>query len=266
MVALAAAHGYVAVLDREGRKRQRLLDQLAATQADLAAAEHRAGVLAERHRLARDIHDTLAQGFASVAMLLDAAQADLPPGAPPTRRVEQAMRTARENLAETRRLVHALRPHELEGAGLPGAICQLADRLSAETGIAVHTTVTGNPVALEPQVEGELLRVVQEALTNIRRHADASRVTVTLSYLDGELVLDVQDDGCGVPPGSSGGFGLATMRERINDLGGVFTVESEPGGGTTVGAVVPASAPAAEAPWRPPSGRPDEREQPVSTR
>ncbi|MGH3680540.1 MAG: sensor histidine kinase [Natronosporangium sp.] len=242
VVVLGTIHGYLATLDHEGRKRQWLLDRLAAAQAGLATAERRAGRLAERQRLARDIHDTLTQGFASIAMLLDAATADLPPGAPATRRIEQAMRTARENLAESRRLVHALRPQQLDRAGLPDAVRLLADRLADETGVAVETVVTGGPVPLDPATESELVRVVQEALTNIRRHANATEVTVTLSYLDDDVLIDVQDNGSGFAPAlPASGVGLGSMRERVDSLGGRLTVETEPGEGTTIALTVPGS-------------------------
>jgi signal transduction histidine kinase len=248
LVAVAVS-GYLATLDHEASRRQRLLDELAAAQAGLAAAERRAGTLAERQRLARDIHDTLTQGFASIAMLLDAARADLPPGGPAVGRVEQAMRTARENLAESRRLVHALRPQQLDGTSLPDAVRRLADRLSADAGITAKAVVTGDPVALDPAAETQLLRVVQEALSNVGRHARATEVTLTLSYLDDEVVIDVQDNGTGFAvERPTGGVGLAAMRERVDGLGGVLTVESEPGEGTTVAATVPVNPCAADSP------------------
>ena len=234
---------YVAMLDREGRRRQHLLDELAAAQAELAAAERRAGILVERQRLAREIHDTLTQGFASISMLLDAALADLPPEGPVTGRVGQAMRTARENLTESRRLVDTLRPLQLDGAAFPDAVRQLTTRMSDETGVTANAVVTGEPLPLDPTIEGELLRVVQEALSNVRRHAAAHRADVTISYLDDVVALDVQDDGAGFDPGrSSAGFGLAAMRQRIDELGGTFNLESTPGEGTTVAATVPVTS------------------------
>ena len=224
-----SAVGYVATLDREGRQRQRLLDELAAAQAELAAAERWTGVLTERQRLSRDIHDTLTQGFASIALLLDAAEDDLPPSGPGARRVDQALRTARENLVESRRLIAALRPARLEGARLPDAVRQLV----ADTDLNAHTVITGDPMPLEAAIETHLLRVVQEALTNVHRHAAASEVIVTLSYVDNGIVIDVADDGIGIddaPPG----VGLTGMRERMDAIGGTLTVESAPGEGTTV--------------------------------
>jgi signal transduction histidine kinase len=243
VVTAVSAVGYIATLDRESRRRQHLLDQLAAAQAELAAAERWAGILTERQRLARDIHDTLTQGFASIALLLDAAQDDLPPQGPATRRVEQALRTARENLAESRRVITALRPSQLDGTRLPHAIRQLTDRIAEETAIAAHTVVTGDPVLLDPATETQLLRAVQEALTNVRRHAAATEVTVTLSYVDELVVVDVADDGVGLPSDQPlTGVGLAGMRERMDSLGGSLSVESAPGEGTTVALSVPVAA------------------------
>ncbi|WP_411152127.1 sensor histidine kinase [Streptomyces sp. A30] len=231
---------YVATLDHESHKRQRLLDELTATQAERAAAERQAGTLAERQRLAREVHDTLTQGFASISMLLDAARDDLPPDSRAARRVEQAMRTARDNLAESRRLVQALRPASLDRTHLAEAVRELTTRLTEETGIEAYTVVTGKPMALPPSSEGELLRVVQEALTNARRHAHAVSVSVTLSYLGDLLAIDIQDDGTGFAPAARhAGIGLTTMRERIAALDGTFAVESGAGEGTTVAVTVP---------------------------
>jgi signal transduction histidine kinase len=234
--------GYIATLDREGRRRQQLLDELAATQAELAAAERWAGVLAERQRLARDIHDTLTQGFASIALLLDAARDDLPAKGPAAQRVDQALRTARENLAESRRVIAALRPSQLDDARLPRAVRQLTDRLAEEAGLAAHTVVTGDPVGLGETPEAELLRVIQEALTNVRRHAAATEVTVTLSYVDDLIVVDIQDNGTGIEDTPPTGIGMISMRERIDSLGGTLTIESAPGEGTTIAASIPVTA------------------------
>ncbi|SDU24786.1 sensor histidine kinase [Jiangella alkaliphila] len=243
VVAVAAISGYIAMLDREGRRRQALLEELAAAHAELAAAERQAGRLAERQRLARDIHDTLTQGFASISMLLDAALADLPPDGPAQRRIDQAIRTARENLAESRRLVEALRPVHLDDARLPDAVRQLTSRLTDETGVAADTVITGTPVGLDPTVEATMLRVIQEALTNARRHAAADTVTVTISYLDDVVVVDVHDDGLGFNTSArSPGVGLPAMRERVDGVGGALTIESTPGDGTTVAVTVPATA------------------------
>lgn len=254
MLAAIALVAYIAVLDHEGRKRQQLYDELAAAQAEREAAEREAGILTERQRLSREIHDTLTQGFASIALHLDAALADMPAQSPASRQVGRAMRTARENLDESRRLVQALRPVHLDHARLPDAVRQLTSRLADETGMSASTVVTGDPVTLEAAADRELLRVVQEALTNIRRHAHAHEVTVTLSYLDDLVMIDVADDGCGFKvQDASRGVGLDAMRERAQSLGGTLTVESAPGEGTTVavGLALPARPPAGHLP-RPP--------------
>jgi signal transduction histidine kinase len=226
-------------------ERRRLIEQLEATRSELAAAEREGGRLAERQRLARDIHDTLAQGFVSIVLQLQAAEADLPTDAAEARgHLERARRTARDNLAEARRLVWDLRPEALSAAPLGEALGRLAARVAEETGLAASATVTGTPQALSPDAEVTLLRVTQEALANVTRHAAAGRVAVTLSYMDGEAALDVRDDGAGFAPtadgfGPNGGLGLRGMRERVEALGGRLAVESTPGRGTTIAVTVP---------------------------
>jgi signal transduction histidine kinase len=226
--------------------RRELIEQLEATRGELAAAERESGRLAERQRLARDLHDTLAQGFVSIVLQLQAAEGELPPGADAARRhLELARRTASDNLAEVRRLVWDLRPEQLRAASLGEALGRLAERLAEESGVAATTTVTGTPRPLSPDAEVTLLRVTQEALANVSRHAGAGRVALTLSYMDGEAALDVRDDGVGFAPGAdgagpNGGLGLHGMRERVEALGGRLAVESTPGGGTTVAVTVPA--------------------------
>lgn len=260
-----AVVGYVSSLARVGAERKRLLDELEASQAARAAAERQAGVAAERQRLARDIHDTLAQGFTSIVMLLEAAEASLPAGDPARRHVAQALRSARDNLAESRRVVLALRPSQLGEGELLDALQRLAVRLREETGLHTDAVVTGTPRRLDPPVQTAILRVAQEALSNVRRHAAARHVSLTLSYIDDMVVLDVQDDGCGFDPRLVGaaaeqarGIGQSGMRERLEELGGTLAVESVPGEGTTVAATLPthpaATEPAAPAPEEPAIG------------
>jgi signal transduction histidine kinase len=226
-------------------ERRQLIEQLEATRGELAEAERASGRLAERQRLARDIHDTLAQGFVSIVLQLQAAEAELPEGATAARgHLERARRTARDNLAEARRLVWDLRPEALASAPLGEALGRLADRVADETGLAATATVTGTPRPLSADTEVTLLRVTQEALANVTRHAGAGRVAVTLSYMDGEAALDVRDDGAGFAPtadghGPNGGLGLRGMRERVEALGGRLAVESAPGRGTTIAVTVP---------------------------
>ena len=233
----------------QSAQRQRLIEELEAARGQLATSERQAGVLEERQRLAREIHDTLAQGFTSIVMHHEAAETALP-DIPVTARkhLDQARQTARESLAEARRLVWALTPQELDRASLPEAMDQVAQRWS-EPGKKVATvTVTGGVRPLHPSVEVTLLRATQEALSNAQRHAEATKVNVTISYMDDEVVLDVQDDGVGFDPdrdgkqlsdGSAGGFGLVAMRQRVEQLGGTLLIESTPGRGTTLVANLP---------------------------
>jgi signal transduction histidine kinase len=237
---------YMGTVVRQSRERQRLIEQLQATRAELATVERQAGTLAERQRLARDLHDTLTQGFASIVLLLEAAEESLALGRPVARHIEQALRSARDNLAESRRVVWALRPRPLAEQPLPQAIQELTGRLAEETGLRAETVVTGTARPLPAHVEEALLRIVQEALANVRKHAAASRVTVTLSYLDDLTMLDVHDDGVGFDQAATvaaaGGVGLHAMAERVTALGGNLAVESASGEGTTVAVEVLAPA------------------------
>jgi len=238
---------YMATVVRQSRERQRLIEQLQATRAELAAAERQAGTLAERQRLARDLHDTLTQGFASVVLLLEAAEESLALGRPVERHIEQALRSARDNLAESRRVVWALRPRPLAEQPLAQALGELTGRLGEETGLRAETIVTGTIRPQPAEVEEALLRIVQEALANVRKHAAASRVTVTLSYLDTMTMVDVHDDGVGFDHAATvaaagAGLGLHAMAERVAALGGSVAVESAPGEGTTIAVQVPAPA------------------------
>jgi signal transduction histidine kinase len=240
---------FFAAITRQSQERKRLIDELMATRAALAERERQAGIIEERQRLAREIHDTLAQGFTSIVMHLEAAEPHIPAEATALRRhVEQARATARDSLNDARRLVWALRPEQLEqGGSLADALARVAERWSEDTGITAHVTVDGTPVPLPPDVEVTLFRITQEALANVRKHAQAGRVDITLSYLDDEVLLDVQDDGVGfdratvsATPGSvNGGFGLTGMRERLRLLGGSLMIESAPGEGTSITVALP---------------------------
>ncbi|MDQ3926759.1 MAG: sensor histidine kinase [Actinomycetota bacterium] len=219
------------------------------------------GVLRERQRMAHEIHDTLAQGFTSIVMNLEAAEGTLPPDLGSARHhLDQARLTARESLAEARRLVWALRPEPLEKASLPEALGRLAERWSEESGVAADVTVTGTPRQLSPEIEATLFRTGQEALANARKHARASRVALTLSYMGSCVTLDVRDDGVGFDPSrtatevkdrTSGGFGLQGMRERIEQAGGSLCVESAPGEGSTLAVELPMIAPESRSPELP---------------
>ncbi|MGZ4524369.1 MAG: sensor histidine kinase [Mycobacteriaceae bacterium] len=250
-VAIAVVFGYQA-LYRESEQRRRLIDELTATRNDLAAAEHAAGVLSERERLAREIHDTLAQGLSSIQLLLRAAERMLPdrPDAA-LGHVQHARLTAVDNLEEARRFVRALTPPELETGSLPAALERLCAKTVESTGLAVECRVSGTPTELPTAHEVALLRIAQSALANAAQHADATRVGVTLSYMDTEVALDVVDDGAGFDPESvlpageapdNRGFGLAAMCARARALQGTLAVESSVGGGTAVAVTLPLGA------------------------
>jgi signal transduction histidine kinase len=219
----------------------------------LVAQAQETAVLRERQRLAREIHDTLAQGFTSIVMHLEAAEQALPTDEQITlRHLDQARSTARDSLAQARRVVDDLRPELLESTPFDQAIARVVEQWAAHSGVAAEFKVTGEIRPLHPQVEVTLLRSCQEALANIRKHAQATTVCVTLSYLGDTIILDVEDNGVGLaqpaatPDGlTSGGFGLVAMRERVAQLGGELFVESEPGEGTTLSISLPVESGAA---------------------
>jgi signal transduction histidine kinase len=193
--------------------------------------------------MAREIHDTLAQGLTGIITQLEAAQ-QTASDAERERRIGNAKRLARDSLAEARRSVQALRPQALEDSKLPEALAEEVARWSATSGVPAEVETTGDPQALHPEVEVTLLRVAQEALANVAKHARATRAAVTLSYMEDVITLDVRDDGAGfnghATPGPAGGFGLIAMRQRVRRLAGQLEIESEPGAGTAVSASLPA--------------------------
>jgi signal transduction histidine kinase len=210
----------------------------------LLAQARAAGVRDERRRMAREIHDTLAQGLTGIVTQLQAAEqaaSRSPDGSTGWRHhVDAATRLARESLSEARRSVDALRPEPLDGCRLSDAVAGVAERWSAMNGISAQVTTTGTARPIQPEAEFALLRAVQEALANVAKHARASRVGLTISYMENEVALDVRDDGVGFDPVvSDRGFGLIAMRQRIAALSGRLQVESEPGGGTAISACVP---------------------------
>lgn len=248
LVAVGATWGYRIML-AESAERGRLVTELTRAQADLvtlqdelATVQRESGALTERARLARDIHDTLAQGYSSILLL---ARAGLARGASEADLLRQVEATAAENLVEARRVVHALAPAQLESAPLPAAVRRLLTRLSEETGIRADLEVAGDPRLASTAVDVAVLRLVQGALANVRQHAAAARVVVSLNYEPDELLVDIVDNGRGFDPAATSiapdasGFGLRAMRERLSALGGTLAVESAPGEGTAVAASLP---------------------------
>ncbi|WP_220700452.1 sensor histidine kinase [Mycetocola zhadangensis] len=234
----------------EERKREELVERLEATlhenaglHAQLVAQARESGAQDERQRLAGEIHDTLAQGLAGIITQLQAAQRSAAVQGETEEHVARALRLARSSLTEARRSVQALAPQELGRAHLPDAVRTLVERWSEEQGISARVEVTGHGEPLSPAIEVSLFRVAQESLTNVAKHAQASRVGVTLSYTGNEVLLDVRDDGRGFTEVDGTGFGLTSMRQRIRGVGGHVEVQSARGEGTSVSARVPAIAP-----------------------
>lgn len=233
-------------LERANARLTALAEENAGLQAQLLDRARQAGVIGERERLAREIHDTVAQGLAAIVTQVEAAEESASDPAAVHGRLDQVRTLARDNLAEARRSMQALRPGPLAATKLPRAVEDTAARWSRTSGVATTVTVTGDARRLHAEVEVTALRVVQEALANVAKHAGAGRTGVTVSYLDELLVVDVRDDGVGfTPPGD--GFGLTAMRQRVSRLTGRFEVESEPGKGTALSVSLPA-IPASEEP------------------
>jgi signal transduction histidine kinase len=159
--------------------------------------------------------------------------------------LERASALARHSLGEARRSVHNLAPVALADDGLPEALKKTVAEWAERTTVRGEFTVTGTAEQLHEEVSATLLRIAQEALSNASRHAHASRLGVTLSFMGDEVTLDIRDDGRGFDPVAvpertgSGGFGLDGMRARAERIAGSLTVESEPGHGTAVSARVP---------------------------
>ncbi|WP_243772503.1 sensor histidine kinase [Actinomadura barringtoniae] len=213
--------------------------ELQRTRDELADAQRSAGVLEERERLAREIHDTLAQGLTSMGMLLQAAEREWDSD-PATARdhVRQAADAAEGNLEEARRFVRGLAPADLAGGSLAEALRRMIEREAPGTVLRLD----GDERPLAPEGEAVLLRVAQGALANAREHAGAGTIVVTLTWLDGAVTLDVADDGAGFDPSSPGpsaagrGYGLRAMRDRLAAVDGTLVIESAPGEGTVVAA------------------------------
>jgi signal transduction histidine kinase len=227
----------------QSEERAALIEDLETAQAQLAASNHAAGVLAERERVAQEIHDTLAQGFTSVVMLAQTAQAQIDVGqdAQARERLAQIERVARENLAEARALVAAFGPAALADSTLAEALERLAERFGAETGVRVEVSLSDVGDAGR-DTEVVLLRAAQEALANVRKHAGARRVLLRLVRSGGEVALEVLDDGQGLAPGTAEGVGLRGMRDRVTAGGGTLDVAGEPGRGTRVRLAMPLGA------------------------
>jgi PAS domain S-box-containing protein len=209
----------------------------------LSEEAQQATLLAERNRMARELHDTLAQTFTGVIMQLEAAQellADTP--APVCQHLAHAGLLARQGLNEARRSVWSLRPDALETDDLHTALLRLVQQMTDNTTIVTEVLVDGTPIALPEEVEAHLLRIGQEALTNILKHTQAQHIQLTLQFDSDSIALHVVDNGRGFDidlPRS--GFGLTSMQQRTHQIGGVFALASQIGQGTTITVKIPVS-------------------------
>lgn len=236
-------------LHREALTQRRIAEELAATQQELAATEHQAGRLEERERLARDIHDTLAQGLSSIVLLARAGRASASTGEAVDvfSTIED---TARDNLAEARRFVRDLTAPSAQ-ADLPDAITEILQRMRRRgSGLGESTEFRANFSGdthrrLPESVVTAVVRCVQEALNNVAKHAHADHAVVSVAVLGDELTVDIFDDGRGFDPvqtpqrASSHGYGLGGIQQRIAALSGTVNIESAPGEGTVVAARIP---------------------------
>ncbi|TCC05490.1 sensor histidine kinase [Kribbella soli] len=222
-------------------------EENAALQAQLLVQAREAGIADERRRLAAEIHDTIAQGLTGIIAQLQVAANAANASDPATvkEHVGRATDLARHSLGEARRSVQNLAPAGLSYDGLPEALRKTVNQWSERTGVPAEFTLTGTAQHLHGEFSATVLRITQEALANVSKHAAATRVGVTLSFMDDEVTVDIRDDGKGFDPlalsarTGTGGFGLDGMRARAERIAGSLTVESEPGLGTAVSARIP---------------------------
>ncbi|MCT9137605.1 sensor histidine kinase [Streptomyces violarus] len=255
LIPVTAVWGTVALYRTQQRnvaERQRLVEELRSTRDVLADERHRSGTLEERARIARDLHDTLAQELSGSLMLLQAAEQDWEERPDVARtRVRAVADGLDAGLTETRRIIQDLAPPTVAEAGLEGSLRLLCGRAQQMGGTGrVRFRTVGTPaLGLDEQTATTLFRVAQSTLANVREHAQATSVSVTLRHLTDRVVLDVCDDGVGFDPAlvdasvrSGRGFGLPSADARLRKNGGDLQVDSAPGQGTRIRATVPARA------------------------
>lgn len=264
-----AIGAWISGVERSGEERSRLLDELLAVQDQLAAANREAGIDSERGRLAREIHDTIAQSLTGLVMVAQRAHADLERASDAagsstsehlvraTADVELIESMARDALTEARGLVAAISPVRVEST-LVDALGRLTHRFERETGVVVRTDLAGLSAggtgsSLSPELEVVLLRCAQEALANVRKHAQAQTATLVIAQTDGTIALIVTDDGVGPArayadndaPTLASGFGLAGMADRLELVGGTVRLDAVHPTGSTLTVTIPVT-PAAE--------------------
>lgn len=234
-VAVVISAGY-AQLFAEARQRERLIDELVAARADLSDQQQAIGRAEERERLAAEIHDTVAQSLSSIQLLLHAAEQST--GEQAASSIMLARKAAGDALTETRRLIAELSPAPLDGSSLADALRRVAADASGH-GITVSVLIEGDAQPLAMPTEAALVRVAQGAVSNVVRHSHAGRLHLTLTYTADEVHLDIVDDGTGFASDASEGYGLSTIRRRVDSLGGQVDITSDDGG-TTVAVSFPA--------------------------
>lgn len=236
-------------------ERERLMRELVATRGQLAATEHESGVLAERARLAREIHDTVAQGLSSIQMLLHAAERADPERAG-SEHIRLARETAAASLADTRRFIRELAPAALVDQGIGPALRRLAETQWERGALRVEVQVADS-LELPMYLQTAFLRIAQGAMANVVQHARAATAIISIQQDDDSVQLRISDNGCGFDrdgstarreAGASDSFGLTATRERVDQLGGELVILSSPGAGTVLTVTLATAALAAGQP------------------
>lgn len=249
--ALGVSRGYLE-LRRDAQERELLVESLqqaqqemAGLQEELALTQRHSGAIAERTRLSRDIHDTIAQGLSSIALLVR-AELERERDVEATGTLRQVETLAGDSLADVRRIVAELTPSELEDNALAAALARMLTRFEEETDVVAVLHVDDTLPVLPTAQEVALLRTAQSALANVRLHAAASKVVVSLIDDDDSVRLDIVDDGCGFDlntwrsrSSTNSSYGLAFMRDRLRERGGGLDIESSPGEGTALSGHLP---------------------------
>lgn len=248
--ALGLSRGYIELL-REGRRREELIHSLEAAhrslvdlQDELALTQRHAGEIRERTRISRDVHDTVAQEISSIRLI---AHAEVDRTTDPHARevLRQVESLAAQGSRDIRRIIAELTPAELEDGALPAALRRLLTRLEEESGLSTRLDVDETVPPLPAEVEVALLRTAQSALANVRQHAQASKVKVSLIDSEGMIRMDIVDDGVGMADqdartrGTDSGFGLDFIAARMRELGGDLVIETNPGAWFAISATVP---------------------------
>lgn len=232
---------------RDITQRKQMEQARAADQERLLEQERRAGVLEERNRIAQEFHDTLAQGFTGISFLLAAAEGAVMDAPEQARaQIARARKVATECITEARRSIHALRSLTLANGSLPVALAHVVEQARTQSNAEIDFQVQGVPLFLPVQVENDLLRIGQEAVTNALKHAKAAHISVHLAFARDQVQINVIDDGKGLPEKAMNektmnavtGYGLIGIRERTQRIGGQLTLGSAAGKGTRIRVVV----------------------------